>query len=140
SQRLPRVIGFEKANVMLRTGRPVSGAEALECGLITEEVEGDLVDRAVALANEMAAKGFTRINREPIADVKLADIDLGHLSTAVDAIMTRAIVEGAKLGLDEGLKLESKCFGEVCSTEDMRIGMENFMKNGPRAKAEFVHR
>jgi enoyl-CoA hydratase/3-hydroxyacyl-CoA dehydrogenase len=140
SQRLPRVVGFEKANVMLRTGRPVSGPEALECGLISEEVAGDLVDRAVALAGEMADNGFTRINREPIKDVKLADVDLGHLSKAVDAIMCKAIVEGAKLGLDEGLKFESKCFGEVCATEDMRIGMENFMKNGPRAKAEFVHK
>lgn len=140
SQRLPRVVGFEKANVMLRTGRPVSGPEALECGLISEEVDGDVVDRGVALVNEMAGNGFTRINREPIDDVELADVDLGHLSKAVDAIMCKAIVEGAKLGLDEGLKFESKCFGEVCATEDMRIGMENFIKNGPRAKAEFVHK
>jgi enoyl-CoA hydratase/3-hydroxyacyl-CoA dehydrogenase len=140
SQRLPRVIGFEKANVMLRTGRPVSGAEALACGLISEEVEGNLLDRAVALANEMADDGFTRINREPIDNVELADVELGHLSTAVDAILKKAIVEGARLGLDEGLKFESKCFGEVCGTQDMKIGMENFVKNGPRAKAEFVNR
>jgi hypothetical protein len=38
------------------------------------------------------------------------------------------------------LKFESKCFGEVCGLEDMRIGMENFMKNGPRVKAEFKNR
>ncbi len=25
-------------------------------------------------------------------------------------------------------------------TEDMKIGMENFKKNGPKIKAEFVHR
>ncbi|MDH3591104.1 MAG: enoyl-CoA hydratase/isomerase family protein, partial [Planctomycetota bacterium] len=140
SQRLPRVIGFEKANAMLRTGRPVSGPEALECGLISEEVDGDVVARAVEVARTMAADGFTRINREPIDGVTLADVELGHLSTAVDGIIVKAIVDGAKLGLDEGLKFESKCFGEVCGLEDMRIGMDNFMKNGPRAKAEFVNR
>ena len=139
SQRLPRVVGIEKANTMLRTGLPVSGPEALECGLISEEVEGDLVDRAVALANTMAADGFERIDRGPV-DYELAEIDIGHLSTAVDTIMKKAIVDGNKLGLDEGLKFEAKCFGEVCGLEDMRIGMDNFIKNGPRAKAEFVNR
>jgi hypothetical protein len=54
--------------------------------------------------------------------------------------MQKAILEGAKLGLDKGLELESKCFGEVCALEDMKIGMENFIKNGPRAKAQFVNR
>jgi len=141
SQRLPRVVGFDKANVMLRTGRPVSSAEAVECGLISEEVAADeLVNRAVAIATDMAQNGFERINRDPVTDATLADVDLGHLSTAVDAVMTKAILEGAKLGLDDGLKFESKCFGEVCGLEDMRIGMENFIKNGPRAKAEFVNR
>jgi hypothetical protein len=31
-------------------------------------------------------------------------------------------------------------FGACCATEDMRIGVANFVKNGPRAKAAFVHR
>jgi hypothetical protein len=71
---------------------------------------------------------------------KPPDLDLGHLSRAVDKVMQKAILEGAKLGLDKGLEFESKCFGEVCGLEDMRIGMENFIKNGPRAKAQFVNR
>ena len=132
-------MGVDLANGMLRTGRPISGPEALEAGLIAEEVDGDLVARAVTLANGMATEGFERIDRGPM-EIDLPDVELGHLSTAVDAILKKAIVEGAKLGLDEGLKFESKCFGEVCGLEDMRIGMENFMKNGPRAKAEFKHR
>ena len=35
---------------------------------------------------------------------------------------------------------EAKYFGEVCGTEDMRIGVDNFIKNGPKVKATFVHR
>jgi hypothetical protein len=42
--------------------------------------------------------------------------------------------------LDEGLKLEAKISGECFLTEDMHIGMENFIKNGPRVKANFVHK
>ena len=42
--------------------------------------------------------------------------------------------------LADGLRLESELFGAVCALEDMQIGVQNFLKNGPKAKAEFVHR
>jgi hypothetical protein len=41
--------------------------------------------------------------------------------------------------LEEGLKLEAKIFGDCLLTKDMRIGMDNFIKNGPRVYAPFVH-
>jgi enoyl-CoA hydratase/3-hydroxyacyl-CoA dehydrogenase len=139
TQRLPRVIPFEKAWEMLRTGRTISSAEGKQLGLVSEEVDADqLVDRAIALAKGRKTK---RIDRGPLAvPPKPPDVDLGHLSRAVDKVMQKAILEGAKMGLDKGLEFESKCFGEVCGLEDMRIGMENFIKNGPRAKAAFVNR
>ena len=70
----------------------------------------------------------------------LPDVEIGHRSRAVDAILVRAILDGARLELRDGIALESRCFGEVCGTEDMRIGVDNFLTNGPRAKAPFVHR
>jgi hypothetical protein len=70
----------------------------------------------------------------------LPEVELGHLSRAVDEVMRKAILEGAKLALHEGLRFEAKCFGEVSRLEDMKIGVSNFMKNGPRSKAPFVHR
>ncbi|MHC4937381.1 MAG: 3-hydroxyacyl-CoA dehydrogenase/enoyl-CoA hydratase family protein [Planctomycetota bacterium] len=141
TQRLPRVIGVEKAWSILRTGGTLSGRDAVECGLISAEVDGDLRAEAIRLAKQMASDGFERISTDPITvPVDLPDVDLGHLSKAVDEVMRKAIVEGLARGLEEGLKFESKCFGEVCGLEDMRIGMENFMKNGPRVKAEFKHR
>jgi enoyl-CoA hydratase/carnithine racemase len=142
TQRLPRLIGIAKAWPLLRAGRPISGEEALEMGLIREEVEGDVVAAAVSLARD-AASGrveLPRIPREPIdVPMDLPDVELGHLSRAVDAVMQKAILEGAKLPLAEALRFEAKCFGEVCSLEDMRIGVSSFMKKGPRAKASFVH-
>ncbi|MEM8885950.1 MAG: 3-hydroxyacyl-CoA dehydrogenase/enoyl-CoA hydratase family protein [Planctomycetota bacterium] len=140
TQRLPRVIGFEKAWSILRTGGTISGPDAVEAGLISAEIDGDLRAEAIQVAKQMARDGFERIPSEPIeAPAELPEVDLGHLSTAVDAVMRKAIVEGLAMGLEEGLKFESKCFGEVCGLEDMRIGMANFMKNGPRVKAEFKH-
>ena len=53
--------------------------------------------------------------------------------------MCKAILGDAIMGRHEGIAFQAKCFGEVCGTKDMRIGVENFLKNGPRSKAEFVH-
>ncbi len=143
TQRLPRLVGFEAANTILRTGRPISSAKAFEIGLIAEEVEGDLVERAVEMARDLAdGKSETpQIQRQPLTDApaSLPEVDLGHLSRKVDEIMRRAILEGASMNLREGIALEARCFGEVCATKDMRIGVGNFLTNGPRSKADFVH-
>ncbi len=143
TQRLPRIVGLEKAWPLLRTGKPISSREAVEIGLVREEVEGDLVKAAVALARAAARGEVTlpRIPREPIElPASLPDVELGHLSRAVDEVMRKAILEGAKLPLVGGLRLEAKCFGEVCRLEDMKIGVSNFVKNGPRSKAQFMNR
>ena len=143
TQRLPRLVGVEKAAEMLRTGRPLSGREAVACGLVREEVEGDVVEAAVKLARA-AARGevaLAPIDSGPIRTPdRLPAVELGHLSTATDALISRAIVEGCRKPLAEGLRMESELFGECCAPADMRIGVDNFLANGPRSKAVFVHR
>jgi hypothetical protein len=67
-------------------------------------------------------------------------VNIGHLSRKIDEIMNKAIYEGIKLPLKEALELESKLFGECILTSDMKIGLENFKKNGPKVKAEFMHK
>lgn len=142
TQRLPRVVGFDAAWEILRTGRNVSGAEALKLGYIREEVpgEGTLVPRAVALARELAASAQKRPDRGPVRvpDV-LPRVDIGPLSKKADEILQKAIVLGLKKPLEEGLRFESRCFGEICGTKDMRVGIENFMASGGKRPAPFVH-
>lgn len=142
--RLPRLIGIERAAEMLRTCRPIGSEKALAWGLIREEVDGDVVARAVQLCREMAdgKAARSRMSEAPLADVpaSLPPVDIGHLSKKVDEILQKAILGAAKLPLRDAIAFEAKCFGEVCGTEDMRIGVDNFLKNGPKAKAAFVHR
>jgi hypothetical protein len=78
----------------------------------------------------------------PLTNVPAAlpAVEIGHLSKKVDEILCKAILGGAKMNLADGLKHEAKCFGEVCGTEDMKLGTQNFIKNGPKVKATFVHR
>jgi enoyl-CoA hydratase/carnithine racemase len=143
TQRLPRLVGVEKAAEMLRTGRAISGREAVACGLVREEVEGDVVEAAVQLARDAASGkvALARINEAPIMTPdRLPAVELGHLSRATDDLISRAIIEGCRKPLADGLRLESELFGACCATEDMRIGVANFIANGSRTKAEFVHR
>src|SRR5687768_11244340 len=53
TQRLPRVAGVEKALQMAATGTPIGAREAQECGLVDRLIEGDLIQHAVAYAEEV---------------------------------------------------------------------------------------
>ena len=55
SVTLPRLIGLQAANTMLLTGRRLSGAEALDIGLVDQLVDADeLRPTAMTLAQEIA--------------------------------------------------------------------------------------
>ena len=142
TQRLPRLIGIEKAWPILRNANPISSAQAKELGLIQEEVEGDLTEAAMDWVKKILS-GKVRvppIKKDPIPiPSKLPEVDIGPLSRKIDSLLQKAVLEGAKMTLEEGIKFEAKTFGECLLTKDMRIGMENFMKNGPRVNAPFVH-
>jgi len=143
TQRLPRLVGIENAWPILRSGIPISSDQAKEIGLIHEEVEGDLIETAITwVKNILSGKvPISPIKKDPIPiPSKLPEVDIGHLSRKIDSLLQKAILDGAKMTLDEGLKFESKVSGECLLTEDMRIGMDNFMKNGPRVNAPFVHK
>jgi enoyl-CoA hydratase/3-hydroxyacyl-CoA dehydrogenase len=135
TQRLPRLIDFAAAWRILRTGATISGSEALQLGLLTEEVDGDLISRAVELALTLPVRAV------PAARVPavLPEVDLEGLSRRIDEILRRAILDGAALPLDQALELESACFGEVFTTRDHRIGLDNYFKTGLKQPAHFVN-
>ncbi len=56
TQLLPRLVGVEKAAKMILTGEPIAAADALNCGLIDEIVEGDIVQGAIAFAHKVLAE------------------------------------------------------------------------------------
>ncbi len=144
TQRLPRLIGVEAAWPLLRSGRGVSSEEALRLGLVRELVSGEeLRERAVEIV-AAAASGEAPLPGIPQGPIPVPDElpegDIGHRSRAVDALIQRAVLEGAAGDLASGLEREIRLFGECCSLEDMRIGVRNFLENGPRTPARFLHR
>jgi 3-hydroxyacyl-CoA dehydrogenase len=72
TQRLPRLVGIEKAIEMCTTGKPVKASEAVQFGLIDKIIDGDLLAGAIAFAREVAGKP-TRKTRERTD--KLGDVE-----------------------------------------------------------------
>jgi 3-hydroxyacyl-CoA dehydrogenase len=56
TQRLPRLVGLEKAVPMILSGDPIPAKDALAAGLVDEIIEGDLVAGAVAFARKVLAE------------------------------------------------------------------------------------
>jgi 3-hydroxyacyl-CoA dehydrogenase len=60
TQRLPRVVGAERALDMIASGEPIGADKALELGLIDEIVKGEIAAAGVSFANRVVREG-----REP---------------------------------------------------------------------------
>jgi len=56
TQRLPRVVGAEKALKMITGGNPIGAEEALADGLVDEIVPGDLMAGAIAFAEKVVSE------------------------------------------------------------------------------------
>jgi 3-hydroxyacyl-CoA dehydrogenase len=56
TQRLPRLVGLEKAIEMCVSGKPIKAKDALAAGLIDRIIDGDLATGAIAFAREMASR------------------------------------------------------------------------------------
>ena len=143
TQRLPRLIGLDKASEILRTGRPVSSSEAVKIGLVDKEIDGDLLDAGISIVKQIAdgSLAITPLMKAPMdRGEKIPNVELGHLSKAIDSILVETIYKGSTMTLEEGLEFEASQFGECMRTEDMKIGLKNFMENGPKVRANFVHK
>jgi enoyl-CoA hydratase/3-hydroxyacyl-CoA dehydrogenase len=142
SQRLPRLVGVERALELLRTGRTIGAKEACELGWASDEPVADPESGAKDLIRKHFAGNvkLAPVNPAPLAvPDPIPDIDIGHRSLTVDAILVDAVKRGVQLPLDKGLLVEAKAFADSKETVDADIGIKNFTINGPRVPAAFMH-
>jgi 3-hydroxyacyl-CoA dehydrogenase len=57
TQRLPRVIGVERALDMIVSGDPIAAEKALELGLVDEMVKGEILAAGIQFANRVIREG-----------------------------------------------------------------------------------
>ncbi|WP_407950105.1 3-hydroxyacyl-CoA dehydrogenase NAD-binding domain-containing protein [Parvibaculum sp.] len=127
TQRLPRIVGPEKALEMVTTGQHVGAKKCLEMGLVDELAEeGKLREGAVAFANKIVAEKrplkkvrdlndkveAARGKREIFANVRKANARKfrGFLAPEYNIQCIEAAVN---LPFDEGVKVEQKLFREL---------------------------
>jgi len=130
TQRLPRLIGIAPALDIILGGEYVDADKALALGFLDAVVPGDLVDGAIAFANDLiaAGKGPRRISEMSIAAegatetlsayrAKIAKRSRGLIAPqrcidAVEAAMT--------LSVADGMKLERKNFDELVQSDQSK--------------------
>ena len=109
AQRLARLIGPARAKELLFTGDSVGADEALRTGLVNRVVPAaDLLDAALALASDLAAK-------PPLT-----------LAAALAAVH-----RGMDASIDDGLAIEEAAFARIVPTHDAQEGVAAFVEKRP---------
>jgi enoyl-CoA hydratase/carnithine racemase len=115
TQRLSRIVGYQRSKEMIFSGRQLDAEEALAIGLADRVFPGnDLLDRAMEAAREWATA-----------------------PTRAIAAAKKALNLGSGLPVDEGLLVEREAFNESFKTEDAREGVAAFIA---KRQAEFKGR
>jgi 3-hydroxyacyl-CoA dehydrogenase len=119
TQRLPRLVGLEKAIEMCVSGRPIKAADALSAGLIDRIIEGDLAIGASAFAREMAGRtGALPKTRERQDRLPAASALPGMLAAGRDlARKTRRNLEAPVAVVDALEAAATLPFADGCARE-----------------------
>lgn len=146
TQRLPRLIGIERALPILLTGQPVQAPEALKLGIVNAVCKADDV---VATAKQWLLgapkatqpwdeRGF-RVPGEagPVAAHAARTFTAGTALTAhstqrnypAPLAILSCVYEGTQVNIDTGLRIESKYFGRLISGPVARNMMRTLFIN-----------
>jgi 3-hydroxyacyl-CoA dehydrogenase len=146
TQRLPRVVGVDKALQMVTSGSMIGAAEALQTGLIDEIIEGDLADRAVEFARDVASvRPLPRVREreDRIAEARgrpeifqefrksMARRSRGFVAPEA---AVRAVEAAVNLPFDEGLERERQLFAGLMAGEQSKAQRYFFFAERSAAK------
>jgi 3-hydroxyacyl-CoA dehydrogenase len=138
TQRLPRLVGLEKAIEMCVSGKPIKAQDALAAGLIDRVIEGDLAAGATAFAREVASRTSHPKTRErndklpPAAAVpamlaagkEMARKTRRHMEAP--ARVVDALEAAATLPFAEGCARERQIFFELAESEQAKALIHAF--------------
>jgi 3-hydroxyacyl-CoA dehydrogenase len=121
TQRLPRLVGPEKALQMIVTGEPIGAAEARENGIIDQIVDGDLTAAAIDFARRIVREGrplrLVRDREEKLIGEGFADaaeaLTRRLRGREAPAACVEAVRNAIVLPFEDGLKREAELFRKL---------------------------
>src|ERR1700728_2697727 len=139
TQRMPRLIGAEKALELILSAKPISAPQALEWGIIDAVIDGDLTSGALAFTNELLAAGRgPRRTGEMRVDPSTASEEMFTRMTARakreypnrEAALTaiEAVRAAARLPLAEGLAFEEQLAHRSKATIESRGAHDTYRR------------
>ena len=142
TQRLPRLIGPEKALRMIVTGDPIEAREALADGVIDEIVDGDLTAGAIAFARRVVAEGrplrLVRDREEKLVAEGFADaaeaLTRRLRGRDAPAACVEAVRNAITLPFEEGLKRERELFRKLVAGDQSKAQRHIFFAEREAAR------
>ena len=147
TQRLPRVVGVEKALSMMVSGDPIRADEALKHGLLDEIVAGDLTAAGVAFAEKVLNE-----NR-PLKKIRDLDDKLAAVRGKPDVFaqfrksvarqtrgfrapenIIKAVEAAVGLPFDQGIARERELFSELLTSPESKAQRYFFFAEREAAK------
>lgn len=153
TQRLPRLVGPQRALEIVTSGNMFGTDEALETGLIDKIVDGDLTDGAVAFAVEVVSENRPLVKIRDIHDKveaargkpeifaefrrKIARKSRGFMAPEYNV---RCIEAAVNLPFDEGIAKEQELFRELLASDQSAAQRYYFFAERQAAKIPDVPR
>jgi 3-hydroxyacyl-CoA dehydrogenase len=145
TQRLPRLIGMERALPMITMGDPIKAEDGFTLGLIDEIIPGDLTAGAIAFANSIVGKPLVPVRNR---DDKLAAFkaDPAKFEALAAPLLKRtrgqksieacvaAVRNCLTMPFDDGIKAERALFVECVSGEQSKAQRYAFFAEREAAK------
>ena len=142
TQRLPRLIGPEKALKMIVTGDPIEAREAVAEGVIDEIVDGDLTAGAIAFARRAVAESrplrLVRDREDKLVAEGFADaaevLTRRLRGREAPAACVEAVRNAIVLPFDEGLKREGELFRRLVAGDQSKAQRHIFFAEREAAR------
>ena len=142
TQRLPRLIGPEKALKMIVTGDPIEASEGLADGIVDEIVDGDLTTGTIAFARSVAAENRPlrlvrdredKLSAEGFADAAEA-LTRRLRGREAPAACVEAVRNAIVLPFVEGLKREGELFRKLVAGDQSKAQRHVFFAEREAAR------
>ncbi|MGC2029363.1 MAG: 3-hydroxyacyl-CoA dehydrogenase NAD-binding domain-containing protein [Steroidobacteraceae bacterium] len=144
TQRLPRLVGAERALDMIVSGKPVPARDLAQTGLLDSTADGDALPAAIALAERIIAEKWPlKKARDAKVDLPNAKAFFARARGAVAPLATHypaplkcidAIEAAVAKPFDEGMEVEQSLFIELMNSPESQALRHAFFAMRAAAK------